>query len=59
MFVSGLQTEILETVYCLGGGGTPILGHISYVRPEWMSSPSRKLADGCKVLTKKKPADGS
>ena len=33
-------------------GGTPILGHIRDVRPEWVSFPGRKPADGCKVLTK-------
>ena len=35
-----------------GGGGTPILGHIRDVRPEWVSFLGRKPADGCKVLTK-------
>ena len=35
-----------------GGGGTPILGHIRDVRPEWVSFPGRKPADGCKFLTK-------
>ena len=35
-----------------GGGGTPILGHIWDVRPEWVSFPGRKPADGCKFLTK-------
>ena len=34
-----------------GGGGTPILGHIRNVRPEWVSFPGRKPADGCKFLT--------
>ena len=34
------------------GGGTPILGHIRDVRPEWVSFPGRKPADGCKFLTK-------
>ena len=33
-------------------GGTPILGHIRNVRPEWVSFPGRKPADGCKFLTK-------
>ena len=33
-------------------GGTPILGHIRDVRPEWVSFPGRKSADGCKLLTK-------
>ena len=33
-------------------GGTPILGHIRDVRPEWVSFPGRKPADGCKFLTK-------
>ena len=35
-----------------GGGGTPILGHIRDVRPEWVSFPGRKPADGCKFFTK-------
>ena len=39
-------------------GGTPILGHIRDVRPEWVSFPGQKPADGCKFLNKK-PADGS
>ena len=34
------------------GGGTPILGHIRDVRPEWVSFPGQKPADGCKFLTK-------
>ena len=33
-------------------GSTPILGHIKDVRPEWVSFPGRKPADGCKFLTK-------
>ena len=33
-------------------GGTPILGHIRDVRPEWVTFPDRKPADGCKFLTK-------
>ena len=32
------------------GGGTPILGHIRDVRPEWVSFPGREPADGCKFL---------
>ena len=32
-------------------GGTPILGHIRDVRPEWVTFPGRKPADGCKILT--------
>ena len=31
-----------------GGGGTPILGQIRDVRPEWVSFPGQKPADGCK-----------
>ena len=27
-------------------------GHIRDVRPEWVSSPGQKPADGCKVLNK-------
>ena len=33
-------------------GGTPILGHTRDVRPEWVTFPGRKPADGCKFLTK-------
>ena len=33
-------------------GGTPILGHIRNVRPEWVGFPGQKPADGCKFLTK-------
>ena len=33
-------------------GGTPILGHIRDVRPEWVGFPGQKPADGCKFLTK-------
>ena len=33
-------------------GGTSILGHIRNVRPEWVSFPGQKPADGCKCLTK-------
>ena len=36
----------------LSPGGTPILGHIRDVRPEWVSFPGQKPADGCKFLTK-------
>ena len=38
--------------FLIPGGGTPILGHIRGVRPEWVSFPGRKPADGCKFLTK-------
>ena len=34
------------------GGGTPILGHIRDVRPECVSFPGRKPADGCKFFIK-------
>ena len=34
------------------GGGTPILGHTRDVRPECVSFPGRKPADGCKFLAK-------
>ena len=34
-------------------GGTPILGHIRDVQPEWMSFPGQKPADGCKFLAKR------
>ena len=33
-------------------GGTPILGHIRDVRPEWVTFPGQKPADGCKFFTK-------
>ena len=33
-------------------GATPILGHIRDVRPEWVTFPGRKPADGCKFFTK-------
>ena len=33
-------------------GGTPILGHIRDLRPEGVSFPGQKPADGCKFLTK-------
>ena len=33
-------------------GGTPILGHMRDVRPERVSFPGRKPADGCKFFTK-------
>ena len=33
-------------------GGIPILGHIRDVRPEWVSFPGRKPADGYTFLTK-------
>ena len=33
-------------------GGTPILGHIRDVRPEWVSFQGQKPADGFKFLTK-------
>ena len=39
-------------------GGTPILGHIRDVLPEWVSFPGRKPADGCTIFDQK-PADGS
>ena len=35
-----------------GGRGTPILGLIRDVRPEWVSFPGQKPVDGCKFLTK-------
>ena len=35
-----------------GGGGTPILDHIRDVRPDWVSFPGQKPADGCKFLAK-------
>ena len=44
-----------KLTYILSGlwrGGTPILGHIRDVLPEWVSFPGRKPADGCKFLTK-------
>ena len=46
-FLDKIKVTILSP-----GGGTPILGHIRDVRPEWVSFPGRKPADGCKFLTK-------
>ena len=39
-------------------GGTPILGHIRDVRPEWVSFPGRKSADGCKFFLPKRLGTG-
>ena len=37
----------MASVVCTpGGGGTPILGHNRDVRPEWVTFPGRKPADG-------------
>ena len=48
MSIGNLQYIVLHA----RGGGTPILGHIRDVRPEWVTFPGRKPADGCKFLTK-------
>ena len=52
--VEGMQYEPVNRQY--GGecapGGTPSLGHIRDVRPEWVTFPGREPADGCKFLTK-------
>ena len=42
----------IKMVICHPRGGTPILGHIRDVRPEWVSFPGRKPADGSKFFTK-------
>ena len=42
----------MPNFYDFPPGGTPILGHIRDVWPEWVSFPGRKPADGCKFLTK-------
>ena len=39
-------------IYTLRPGGTPTLGHIRDVQPDWMTFQGRKPADGCKFLTK-------
>ena len=44
--------EDMAMIYNAQGRGTPILGHIRDVRPEWVSFPGRKPANGCKFLTK-------
>ena len=46
------KTLKLKAPYVVLPGGTPILGHIRDVRPEWVSFPGRKPADGCKFFTK-------
>ena len=38
--------EFVGTHFQLGGRGTPILGHIRDVRPEWVSFSGQKPADG-------------
>ena len=45
------ETKTQRWVFNPGGGGTPILGHIRDVRPEWVSLPGRKPANGCKFFT--------
>ena len=47
-----LENKILQFATHNPGGGTPILGHIRDVRPEWVTFPGRKPADGCKFFTK-------
>ena len=37
-----IQAQVTSTP-----GGTPILGHIRDVWPEWVGFPGRKPADGC------------
>ena len=45
--------EIFLTLLHPGRGVLPyILGHIRDVRPEWVTFPGRKLADGCTFFTK-------
>ena len=51
-FVNFARIASICVGFHLGPGGTPILGHIRDVRPEWVSFPGRKPADGCKFLTK-------
>ena len=46
-----MGAKFLQDIH-LPGGGTPILGHIRDVRPEWVTFPSRKPVDGCKFFTK-------
>ena len=49
-----ISVETSYTKYCYfeARGGTPILDHIRDVRPEWVSFPGQKPADGCKFLNK-------
>ena len=50
---NGLQITMILTFEIFGAlGGHPILGHIRDVRPEWVSFPGRKPADGCKFFSK-------
>ena len=45
-------SKLAFSAEALARGGTPILGHIRDVRPEWVGFPGQKPADGCKFLTK-------
>ena len=49
-----MHKTLLQILVCCPGG-TPILGHIRNVQPEWVSFPRQKPADGCKFLTKNLP----
>ena len=46
------QQRLVQIGFISTRGGTPILGHIRDVRPEWVSFPGQKPADGCKFLIK-------
>ena len=55
MYIAGIGQAVLELLSVKvesARGCTPILGLIRDVRPEWVSFPGRKPADGCKFLTK-------
>ena len=47
-----LSANFVGTPCSPGGWGHSHLGHIRDVRPEWVTFPGRKPADGCKFLTK-------
>ena len=58
MNLSSVLRNMIVTETVSTPGGTPILGHIRDVGPEWVGFSAQKPAGGCKFLTKK-PADGS
>ena len=45
-FQSEVRPKVVQFGFQEAPGGTPILGRIRDVRPEWMAFPDRKLADG-------------
>ena len=47
-----LHCEISSLTFIIKALGTPTLGHIRDVQPEWLSFPGPKPVNGCKFLTK-------